>query len=321
MIPFLPTAGTTIELRHPDAPGDREAHVFRQEDVDAIEAALLSERPLLVRGEPGVGKTQFALAAAVALRRGYCQAVVDSRTEVRDLRWTEDLVARLADAQLVGTLGHAPEAAIHRARLDDIANYVRPGPLWWAFDWAGAERQPGAVVPVSLHADCDPANGAVVLIDEIDKAEPDLPNGLLEALGSRRFAVRDRAPVSAKIWPLVVITTNEERELPAAFVRRCVVHDIRLPPTGDALVEFLVDRGRSHFPKAAESVLRKAAELTVQDRQAAEEQGLRPLPGQAEYLDLLRAAFAGSRTEAKAAAAVDRLSPYFLRKHQQMRRP
>jgi hypothetical protein len=145
--------------------------------------------------------------------------------------------------------------------------------------------------------EADPANGCVVLIDEIDKADTDVPNGLLEALGSGEFTpLGSKKPV--KITgepPLVVITTNEERVLPNAFVRRCLVLRLKLPDDDDAeLIKFLKDRARIHFPEHARSgryepLFHAAAELLVQDRTAARQQFVEPWPGQAEYLDLLRA--------------------------------
>lgn len=135
-----------------------------------------------------------------------------------------------------------------------------------------------------------PENGAVVLVDEIDKAETDVPNGLLEALGSGQFTPfgYTEAVTSNEPQPLVVITTNEERALPDAFVRRCLVLPLSLPE-GKDLEARLVERGKAHFPKMAESVLAMAADQLARDRRDAMEARWRPLPGQAEYLDLLRA--------------------------------
>jgi len=294
-------------------------HIFEQADIYAIEAALAAQRPLLLRGEPGVGKTQLARAAAQTLGWGFRHRVVDSRTEARDLKWSEDLVARLANAQMVGALKGMADPADKddpRTRIG-LEHYVSPGPLWWGFDWGDAVRQAdmvGMTVPANP-AGCDPANGVVVLIDEIDKAESEVPNGLLEALGQREFTPFGRdQPVRARTWPLVVITTNEERRLPDAFVRRCVVHDMRMPREGAALRDFLVRRGRAHFPAAAAALLEKAAQLTQEDRKTCEARQLWPLPGQAEYLDLLRAV-AGEPPGKAAMARLDQLATYFLRKH------
>ncbi|SDF11173.1 hypothetical protein [Rhodospira trueperi] len=161
----------------------------------------------------------------------------------------------------------------------------------------------------------------VVLIDEIDKAEAELPNGLLDALGSRAFVPAGRSdPVQARQWPLVVVTTNEERRLPDAFVRRCVVHMMRIPDNEADFITWMVARGRVHFPQASDAVLTLAAELTYQDRDACRRQRLRPLPGQAEYLDLLRAVAADDG--GKERAPEDRLqdiAKFFLRKHPGLR--
>ena len=331
--------GEPVHLR--DTQGDggqrgyRDVHVFEQDDIDAIEAALDAQRPLLVRGEPGVGKSQLALAAAVVLKRGYCQFVVDGMTEARDLRWREDAVARLADAQLIGSYPAGDQQGQDLRKKLDRSNYVQPGPLWWAFDWVGAETQPGSSSsqkPSRPHGDCDPENGMVVLLDEIDKADPDVPNGLLEALGSREFRTPENSiPVTASNWPLVVITTNEERVLPDAFLRRCVVHNITLPDhdedkevggkTVAGLKTRLVARGEAHFPGASQQVLQKAAELTARDRKTAKDNQWSPLPGQAEYLDLLRAVVGRDDGDDDAMLArLERLSGFFLKKHPDARR-
>lgn len=135
-----------------------------------------------------------------------------------------------------------------------------------------------------------------MLIDEIDKAESDVPNGLLEALGAGSFPVLGQnVAVTAKgAPPLVVITTNEERSLPDAFIRRCLVLHLRLPDKHEELIGRLIARAQAHFPvkqfpAAQETVLRRAADLLIQDRETAKRESWLPLPGQAEYLDLVRA--------------------------------
>ncbi len=173
----------------------------------------------------------------------------------------------------------------------------------------------------------DPKNGRVVLIDEIDKAEADLPNGLLEALGAGEFTpLGQQEPVKATgAFPLVIITTNEERVLPNAFIRRCLVLHLKLPSDDKALGEFLVTRARVHFPRMAKlknsaELFQKAAELLVKDRRAASDRHLSPLPGQAEYLDLIRAVI---ELEPESPAAqlklLDDLSTFALRKHEEAR--
>lgn len=313
--------GTPVDLGL-SASGVRLFHVFEQEDIDAVRAALLSERPLLLRGEPGAGKSQLARAVAVKGGMAYTHCVVDARTEARDLKWREDLVTRLADAQLIGGLQDDEKANELRDRLD-LINYVIPGPLWWGFSWedAKAQAEKSRVTPPTEPEGTSSENGVVVLIDEIDKGGSDVPNGLLEALGAREFTPSGRTdPVHAKRWPLIVITTNEERRLPDAFLRRCVVHDMKLPTKEAEFIKYLVARGAVYYPDpAAADLLQKAAEQTWEDRSACIEARLRPLPGQAEYLDLLRAIFSEEGGRETPEDRLDVLSQYFLRKHADLR--
>ena len=271
--------------------GDKpeEVHVFDDESVWAINAALAARRPLLVRGEPGVGKSQLARAAAAPemLNCPLVPFVVDSGTESRDLLWTFDAVKRLAEAQVAGALREDGDAVTDRLHVD---KFFHPGPLWWAFDWITANAQAelvGAAIPKTPDKGWEPGQGCVVLIDEIDKAESDVPNGLLEALGSGTFQPQGRElPVTVEDNPpLVVITTNGERVLPDAFMRRCLVLDIVLPSKPDELKTLLIERGRAHFAEASDAVLTSAAEMLVKDRFNTQ---FTPRPGQAEYLDLLR---------------------------------
>lgn len=302
--------------------GERtEAHIFSSDDVLAIEAALLAERPLLLKGEPGVGKSQLARAAAAQLNRAFKSKVIDSGVEARDLRWTEDPIARLAQAQLVGALsGEAAQTAIK-----DLApgRFVSPGPLWWGFNWEAAWDH---VNEYGVHAQPTSReaarSGVVVLIDEIDKAESDVPNGLLEALGTREFTPTGCIePVVATGHPLVIVTTNEERPLPAAFLRRCVVHELKLPERADALIEYLIARGSAHFgDESQKEIIVEAATMVSTDRQDSRDLGLFPLPGQAEFIDLLHAVFSKRRaTDVSPSDALTSLRPYFLRKHSELR--
>jgi MoxR-like ATPase len=268
-------------------------HVFDAEQVEALRAAEAAGRPLLVRGEPGTGKSQLAHAAAFAARRQFLPFVVDARTEATDLMWRFDAVARLADAHLASVGGSQVAAGL------DTASYVQPGPLWWAFDWNGAAAHAGrsrvkGAVPQPPPFEWTPGSGTVLLIDEIDKAEAEVPNGLLEALGNGRFAVPPLGEVVGMPEgiprPLVVITTNDERELPAAFLRRCLVLTLTMPE-GDALLGYLRQRGQLHFPRFAQAhadVLDEAARMLAADRLEARHRGIYQ-PGLAEYLDLLRA--------------------------------
>ena len=181
-------------------------HQFEAGQIRAINAALAARRPLLVRGEPGIGKSQLARAAAKGLGRAFVPHTVDARTESRDLLWHFDAVARLAEAQLLGALCRVadldpPDPALPPAEKGDkaeapnirdrlaIARFLHPRALWWAFDWNGAlDRAKAIGISAPPQPDGgDPANGCLVLIDEIDKAEADVPNGLLEALGAGSF--------------------------------------------------------------------------------------------------------------------------------------
>lgn len=302
---------------YPDDPKRRQAHVFSTDDEAAILSALDAERPLLVRGEPGVGKTQLAQAAAVKLERAFVSYAVDALTEPRDLRWWEDAVERLAKAQVssIEQTGKSPDEIMAEVSRE---NFIRPGPLWWAYSWEKAKARAGSEGPEQPHRDCSSKNGVVVLIDEIDKADPAVPNGLLEALGSRSFTppTPNAETLTPEIWPLVIVTSNDERRLPDAFLRRCVVYDMEVP---EDLVSWLVDRGRLHFPEdqypqATPEVLRLVADQVGRDRKDLA--GKRPLPGQAEYLDLLRALFGrGDQSSTGIRDRLESIGKFFLKKH------
>jgi MoxR-like ATPase len=282
-------ADTEVRLKQRGILPER-VHVFDQDSIDAVNAALAAKRPLLVRGEPGIGKSQLARAVAKTLGWAFVHYSVDAHCESRDLLWHFDAVQRLADAQLSKTLGESHDEIV--ARLN-VGNYLHPGPLWWVFNWGSARAQ---AKKVSLSAPeqeegGDPKKGCVLLIDEIDKAEMDVPNGLLEALGEGQFTPMGwDQPIRASDTPsLVIITTNEERALPNAFLRRCLVLQLMLYDEKRPLVATLVKRGRAHFETLDGEVLERAAILLEKDRKAAESEHEQSLPGQAEYLDLLRA--------------------------------
>ncbi len=172
--------------------------------------------------------------------------------------------------------------------------------------------------PPDPHRLADDNAGCVLLIDEIDKADADLPNGLLETLGNGDFEVPHLGrPVKQSDdcpTPLVVITTNEERELPAAFVRRCLVLKFKLPPDPPTLKNLLVERGRAHFEgRCADEVFGRAADLLLQRRGGGREAQANP-PGQAEYLDLLRAVCNLRQTREQQLAWLERLQRFVFSK-------
>jgi MoxR-like ATPase len=246
--------------------------------------ALATQRPLLVKGEPGMGKSFLARAAAAKLKRQFISEVININTEGQDLLWRYDLVARLNDAH-AGFKG------------DDLnpKNYLNPGVLWWTLCWKTAQLQYDAcrhkVYRPQTLDDNEQVNGTVLLIDEIDKAEPTLPNSLLEVLGNRGFEVpllETSIRHAERSAPLVIITTNDERELPPAFMRRCLV--LHLTVADDDYQGWLLDRANVHYSdtQCSDTIKHLAAQQLIQDRNSAAKQGLIK-PGLAEYLDLLQA--------------------------------
>jgi MoxR-like ATPase len=253
----------------------------------AINVALAANRPLLLRGEPGSGKSTLARDIAFCLERQYLEEVVTSRTQAQDLLWRFDAVRRLADVQ-----------ANPKKKLggEHDAPYVEPGVLWRAFDPAsaaehgrGARRQAPAGKVERPAGQQSAGNGFVVLLDEVDKADPDVPNDLLVVMDARWFEVpeldhkRIQAPRDLPI--LLVITTNGERELPVAFVRRCVVHDLETPKRAQ-----LRRIARRHFSpeEVGDAVLDAVLDkLEVLQKEAATPK-LRA-PSTAEMLDAVRA--------------------------------
>ncbi len=276
------------------------AYVLTDPVRNAVNAALATGRPLLVRGEPGVGKSDLARAAAKALGRVYLRYTMTIQTEPNDLLWNFDAVRRLAEAQVEGAIANAEtknNAEAARKRIGDklaVKRFLKPGPLWWAFEWDSAHERASEAGGMRTPDDGeDPERGCVLLIDEIDKAETDVPNGLLEAFGSDQFEPPDFGRVirAGDPRPLIIITSNDERTLPDAFVRRCLGLVLTFPED----IEELIRRGREHMTDRGakwqlvdETILRDAAEQLLDDRRKAQEMGVRPIPGQAEYIDLLR---------------------------------
>lgn len=242
----------------------RRVHLFARTEIEAIEAALKAQRPLLLRGEPGVGKSQLAEAFADRMEWRLFRRTLDANTDPDELKWYEDSVERLSKAQFAGVSDAYPDLDALEKNLRR-ENFIRKGPLWKAFE----STEP-----------------AVVLIDEIDKADISVPNALLDALGSGRFKPPgEKDEVMARHWPLVMLTTNEDRPLPPAFLRRCFV--LNMDPPED-IRKWLVDRAHAVHESADRDWLGKIADAVLKDRKQADELRLEPLPGLAEYLDLLR---------------------------------
>ncbi len=214
----------------------------------AVNAAVALQRPLLVKGEPGTGKTVLAHEVAAALGHPLIEWHVKSTTKAQQGLYEYDAVSRLRDSQLGD-----PKVA-------DIANYIVRGKLWDAFD---ADRP------------------QVVLIDEIDKADIEFPNDLLLELDRMQFFVYEtRQTVAARHRPVVIITSNNEKELPDAFLRRCFFHYIRFPdrPTMERIVE-------AHYPGLQSDLAREALNVFFQVREVP---GLKKKPATSELLDWLK---------------------------------
>ncbi len=292
---------------------DAIPHFWSDAERDAVIYAWACQRPLLVRGEPGSGKSQLAAACAQALGVTLFKMFVRPRMEATEALYTFDAVRRLAEAQVLSTsmMSRVFDSDEDRQKFIEAklspAEFLNKGVLWQAMTNKVPDDFP-AIWP-----------RAVVLLDEIDKADSDVPHALLDVLGERSFDPPYGARVScAWNWPLVIITSNEERELPPAFIRRCAV--LRLAPESaspEAFVAWLKERAQRHpelvalFAHCSEAV-QAAAEMVWQDRQAYLQRGK---IGLAEYLDLLRALVElGDNDPAKTKALVQSLRPYALHK-------
>ena len=225
-----------------------KSYVATPDLMTAVNAAIALKRPLLVKGEPGTGKTVLAREVAEALGRPLIEWHVKSTTKAQHGLYEYDAVARLRDGQLGDE------------RVRDIRNYVSRGKLWEAFT---AEET------------------CVLLIDEIDKADIEFPNDLLLELDRMEFHVYEtRETVRAKNRPIVFITSNNEKELPDAFLRRCFFHYIRFPDR--ETMERIVD---VHFPEVKKALVREALTVFYELREVP---GLKKKPSTSELLDWLK---------------------------------
>jgi MoxR-like ATPase len=214
----------------------------------AVNAAVTLERPILIKGEPGTGKTQLAIEVSRALDRPLYEWHIKSTTKAQQGLYDYDAVARLRDSQLGDD------------RVHDIANYIVRGKIWEAFE---SDVQP------------------VLLIDEIDKADIEFPNDLLLELDRMEFFVYEtKQLVKARHRPIIIITSNNEKELPDAFLRRCFFHYIRFPDKDT--MQKIVD---VHYPGLKKNLLREALEAFYKVRDVP---GLKKKPSTSELLDWIK---------------------------------
>ncbi|WP_370196489.1 AAA family ATPase [Aurantimonas sp.] len=225
-----------------------DAYVAGKDLTVAVNAAITLERPLLVKGEPGTGKTELAFQIAEALGLRLIQWTVKSTTRAAQGLYEYDAVSRLRDSQLGDE------------KVNDIRNYIRRGKLWEAF--ASEER-------------------VVLLIDEIDKADIEFPNDLLQELDRMEFDVYETdETIRAKHRPIVIITSNNEKELPDAFLRRCFFHYIQFPDP-----ETLARIVDVHHPHIKQDLVRAAL---TQFYEIREQPGIKKKPSTSEALDWIR---------------------------------
>ncbi|MBV1864461.1 MAG: MoxR family ATPase [Rhodobacteraceae bacterium] len=214
----------------------------------AVNAAIALERPLLVKGEPGTGKTELAMQVAAALGLEILEWNIKSTTKAQQGLYEYDAVSRLRDSQLGDE------------RVNDVRNYIKKGKLWQAFT---ADKR------------------LVLLIDEIDKADIEFPNDLLQELDKMEFHVYETGEtIKAEQRPIVIITSNNEKELPDAFLRRCFFHYIRFPDTDT--MRHIID---VHFPGIKTSLVTEALSQFYEVRETP---GLKKKPSTSEVLDWLK---------------------------------
>ncbi|WP_413873663.1 AAA family ATPase [Albidovulum sp.] len=225
-----------------------DRYVATEDLTVAVNASVTLERPLLVKGEPGTGKTELARQVALALGLPIVEWHIKSTTKAQQGLYEYDAVSRLRDSQLGD------------ARVHDVKNYIRKGKLWQAFEAEGK---------------------VVLLIDEIDKADIEFPNDLLQELDRMEFFVYETGEtIRARHRPVVVITSNNEKELPDAFLRRCFFHYIRFPEA-----ETLARIVEVHFPGIRDHLL---ATALTQFYEIRETPGLKKKPSTSEVLDWLK---------------------------------
>ena len=225
-----------------------ERYVATTDLTVAVNASVMLERPLLVKGEPGTGKTELARQVAESLGLQLVEWHVKSTTKAAQGLYEYDAVSRLRDSQLGDE------------RVHDVRNYIRKGKLWQAFE---ADEK------------------VVLLIDEIDKADIEFPNDLLQELDRMEFHVYETgATIRAKHRPVIIITSNNEKELPDAFLRRCFFHYIRFPEA-----ETLAEIVNVHFPGIKDQIL---ATALTQFYEIRETPGLKKKPSTSEVLDWLK---------------------------------
>ena len=214
----------------------------------AVNAAVTLERPILIKGEPGTGKTQLAIEVAQSLGKPLHEWHIKSTTKAQQGLYEYDAVARLRDSQL-------GDEKVH-----DIANYIMRGQVWEAFE---SEVQP------------------VLLIDEIDKADIEFPNDLLRELDRMEFYVYEtKKLITARHRPIIIITSNNEKELPDAFLRRCFFHYIKFPD-----VETMAQIVDVHFPNLKKNLLSEALNAFYKIRDV---RGLKKKPSTSELLDWIK---------------------------------